>query len=214
MTNIVYRGSCEGLQEQTFLNHVSKLINNDPRCKNKVYFDLINVGGGDPLEVVKKAVNYNFIGKKEFIKNKRVIALFDYDFKDSKFLAALKLASDNKIIPFYTIANFDLLLINLKEKYTKQVSKSEEYIKEVRKVYHLDSEANIKNQTVIDKILKQITLDDIIFLIKNAKIIENDNLNSKNYYSAKENILNQPNLLPYRILEEVLSKAGLIERKN
>ena len=42
MTNIVYRGSCEGLQEQTFLNHVSKLINNDPRCKNKVYFDLIN----------------------------------------------------------------------------------------------------------------------------------------------------------------------------
>ena len=214
MTNIVYRGSCEGLQEQTFLNHVSKLINNDPRCKNKVYFDLINVGGGDPLEVVKKAVNYNFIGKKEFIKNKRVIALFDYDFKDSKFLAALKLASDNKIIPFYTIANFDLLLINLKEKYTKQVSKSEEYIKEVIKVYHLDSEANIKNQTVIDKILKQITLDDIIFLIKNAKIIEKDNLNSKNYYSAKENILNQPNLLPYRILEEVLSKAGLIERKN
>lgn len=214
MTNIVYRGSCEGLQEQTFLNHVSKLINNDPRCKNKVYFDLINVGGGDPLEVVKKAVNYNFIGKKEFIKNKRVIALFDYDFKDSKFLAALKLASDNKIIPFYTIANFDLLLINLKEKYTKQVSKSEEYIKEVRKVYHLDFEANIKNQTVIDKILKQITLDDIIFLIKNAKIIEKDNLNSKNYYSAKENILNQPNLLPYRILEEVLSKAGLIERKN
>ena len=214
MTNIVYRGSCEGLQEQTFLNHVSKLINNDPRCKNKVYFDLINVGGCDPLEVVKKAVNYNFIGKKEFIKNKRVIALFDYDFKDSKFLAALKLANDNKIIPFYTIANFDLLLINLKEKYTKQVSKSEEYIKEVRKVYHLDSEANNKNQTVIDKILKQITLDDIIFLIKNAKIIENDNLNSKNYYSAKENILNQPNLLPYRILEEVLSKAGLIERKN
>lgn len=214
MTNIVYRGSCEGLQEQTFLNHVSMLINNDPRYKNKVYFDLINVGGGDPLEVVKKAVNYNFIGKKEFIKNKRVIALFDYDFKDSKFLAALKLASDNKIIPFYTIANFDLLLINLKEKYTKQVSKSEEYIKEVRKVYHLDSEANIKNQTVIDKILKQITLDDIIFLIKNAKIIEKDNLNSKNYYSAKENILNQPNLLPYRILEEVLSKAGLIERKN
>ena len=214
MTNIVYRGSCEGLQEQTFLNHVSKLINNDPRCKNKVYFDLINVGGGDPLEVVKKAVNYNFIGKKEFIKNKRVIALFDYDFKDSKFLAALKLANDNKIIPFYTIANFDLLLINLKEKYTKQVSKSEEYIKEVRKVYHLDSEANIKNQTVIDKILKQITLDDIIFLIKNAKIIEKDNLNSKNYYSAKENILNQLNLLTYRILEEVLSKAGLIERKN
>ena len=214
MTNIVYRGSCEGLQEQTFLNHVSKLINNDPRCKNKVYFDLINVGGGDPLEVVKKTVNYNFIGKKEFIKNKRVIALFDYDFKDSKFLAALKLANDNKIIHFYTIANFDLLLINLKEKYTKQVSKSEEYIKEVRKVYHLDSEANIKNQTVIDKILKQITLDDIIFLIKNAKIIEKDNLNSKNYYSAKENILNQPNLLPYRILEEVLSKAGLIERKN
>ena len=214
MTNIVYRGSCEGLQEQTFLNHVSKLINNDPRCKNKVYFDLINVGGGDPLEVVKKAVNYNFIGKKEFIKNKRVIALFDYDFKDSKFLAALKLANDNKIIPFYTIANFDLLLINLKEKYTKQVSKSEEYIKEVRKVYHLDSEANIKNQTVIDKILKQITLDDIIFLIKNAKIIEKDNINSKNYYSTKENILNQPNLLPYRILEEVLSKAGLIERKN
>ena len=214
MTNIVYRGSCEGLQEQTFLNHVSKLINNDPRCKNKVYFDLINVGGGDPLEVVKKAVNYNFIGKKEFIKNKRVIALFDYDFKGSKFLAALKLASDNKIIPFYTIANFDLLLINLKEKYTKQVSKSEEYIKEVRKVYHLDSEANIKNQTVIDKILKQITLDDIIFLIKNAKIIEKDNLNSKNYYFVKENILNQPNLLPYRILEEVLSKAGLIERKN
>ena len=214
MTNIVYRGSCEGLQEQTFLNHVSKLINNDSRCKNKVYFDLINVGGGDPLEVVKKAVNYNFIGKKEFIKNKRVIALFDYDFKDSKFLAALKLASDNKIIPFYTIANFDLLLINLKEKYTKQVSKSEEYIKEVRKVYHLDSEANIKNQTVIDKILKQITLDDIIFLIKNAKIIEKDNLNSKNYYFVKENILNQPNLLPYRILEEVLSKSGLIERKN
>lgn len=214
MTNIVYRGSCEGLQEQTFLNHVSKLINNDPRCKNKVYFDLINVGGGDPLEVVKKAVNYNFIGKKEFIKNKRVIALFDYDFKDSKFLAALKLASDNKIIPFYTIANFDLLLINLKEKYTKQVSKSEEYIKEVRKVYHLDSEANIKNQTVIDKILKRITLDDIIFLIKNAKIIEKDNLNSKNYHFVKENILNQPNLLPYRILEEVLSKAGLIERKN
>lgn len=214
MTNIVYRGSCEGLQEQTFLNHVSMLINNDPRCKNKVYFDLINVGGGNPLEVVKKAVNYNFIGKKEFIKNKRVIALFDYDFKDSKFLATLKLANDNKIIPFYTIANFDLLLINLKEKYTKQVSKSEEYIKEVRKVYHLDSEANIKNQTVIDKILKQITLDDIIFLIKNAKIIEKDNLNSKNYYFVKENILNQPNLLPYRILEEVLSKAGLIERKN
>mgnify|MGYP003182713055 FL=1 len=214
MTNIVYRGSCEGLQEQAFLNHVSKLINNDPRCKNKVYFDLINVGGGDPLEVVKKAVNYNFIGKKEFIKNKRVIALFDYDFKDSKFLAALKLASDNKIIPFYTITNFDLLLINLKEKYTKQVSKSEEYIKKVRKVYHLDSEANIKNQTVIDKILKQITLDDIIFLIKNAKIIEKDNLNSKNYYSAKENILNQPNLLPYMILEEVLYKAGLIERNN
>ncbi len=214
MTNIVYRGSCEGLQEQAFLNHVSKLINNDPRCKNKAYFDLINVGGGDPLEVVKKAVNYNFIGKKEFIKNKRVIALFDYDFKDSKFLAALKLASDNKIIPFYTITNFDLLLINLKEKYTKQVSKSEEYIKKVRKVYHLDSEANIKNQTVIDKILKQITLDDIIFLIKNAKIIEKDNLNSKNYYSAKENILNQPNLLPYMILEEVLSKAGLIERNN
>ena len=38
--------------------------------------------------------------------------------------------------------------------------------------------------------------------------------NLLNDFIAKENILNQLNLLPYRILEEVLSKAGLIERKN
>jgi hypothetical protein len=68
----------------------------------------------------------------------------------------------------YSNVNFDLWLILHKEEYNRPVSDSKAYVADVRRVYRLGCEEDIKSEVVIRKILSQISLNDVKDAISRA----------------------------------------------
>lgn len=158
---------CEGQQEELYLKHIAFLLKNFP--ERVVTFNPI-VGNSDKLN--KVYTEYDSA------------VLFDYDFNETKFrnniLICDKLRNANrptkrkkgkKVFHAYSNVNFDLWLILHKEDYNKPVYKNNAYINDVRRIYGLNSDDDIKNKNVIEKILSQITKDDVKKAIKRAKNI-------------------------------------------
>lgn len=71
----------------------------------------------------------------------------------------------------YSNVNFDLWLILHKEDFTRPVASNDAYVPDVRRIYRLGREADIKEINVIDRILHQITLDDVRSAIHRADAI-------------------------------------------
>lgn len=99
-----------------------------------------------------------------------------------------------------------------KKEFNRKVKSNIEYKKEIIKEYGLDKNTDIKAQSTIDKILKQINLDDVFLAIKRAKRIESTNKNDRNIMCNNPLIFNQPNLEIYKFFESIISEVGLIKR--
>lgn len=79
---------------------------------------------------------------------------------------------------------------------------------EVRKVYALDPEADIKNRDVIEKILDQIILDDVKEAIRRADRIRTGKLECDGFYICSEVCYDNPDFSIHEFLKDVLIDCG------
>lgn len=195
---ITYRGAVEGLQEKLYFEHLKDLINNNDSSSKRVNFKFENSQGGSPTVVVRKAL------KNSLNKDNKSVAIYDRDFKND-FLESIELAQKNKIIPAYSNQNFNYFLILHKKKVYRQTTKEDKYEKELKKTYNLDKNCDLKNRETIEKILSQITLDDIRRVITTIK-----NVNEQTKQTQKQlanNIYEQPFLNILEFLEDIFEKV-------
>lgn len=208
--SITYKLSVEGLQEKMYFKHLQKLINSSPEASTRVNFDILNPGGKGPLKVAKDANKPDSLDKSQMKKDKRLYAIFDYDFKDDEFIEAVNYCNDNKISYGYSIVNFDLWLVNHKVYYCRSVNNNSSYVKMVKEQFSLKDSVDIKDETIIEKIVDNISLAEINYAINNAITMEQNNNNNLNYLpKTKNNIYNQPNLQIYEFVKRVMIKTGL-----
>ena len=140
---------CEGQQEKMYLDHVARLIKKFPQ-KVVTFNSYID----SPHRLKKSYEDYDSaaifdfdFNKVEFEKN---ISLCDGLNKKSKSRAKKK---GRSIYHAYSNVNFDLWLILHKEDCNRQVSTNDAYISDVRRIYKLNQNDNIKNQKTIKKML-------------------------------------------------------------
>ena len=177
---ITYRGAVEGKQEILYFEHLQNLINESSTFKRRVNFKFKDSNGGSPSDIVKTARIYSSM-------ENTIVAVFDYDFKDKDFINAINTCDKNNIIFAFSIPNFDLFLILHKELCYKQIISKDNYEKDLKKVFNLDNDCDIKSEETIKKILSQITLDDVKNALRNATIInkrskENNKIITKDVY--------------------------------
>ncbi len=196
---VTYRGSVEGLQEELYFKHIQELINNSDEFNKRVNFNFKNSNGGSASKIVEKASIYTGT-------NNAKIAVFDYDFKKDDFIKAIKLCKNKRIFPAYSNVSFNLFLILHKQDYNKQTTPNDNYLKDLRNAYKLDSKIDIKNETECLKIIEQINLEMVKTAIKRAKII---NLESKKYNKEiTKDVYEQPFLNINEFLEQVFKELN------
>ena len=206
---ISYYGAYEGLQEEKYLKHLQFLINQNQNATKRVNFRFTSSNGGGPLYIVQKSLRSStFANLKELIKNKKIVAIFDYDFKQD-FIEAIHYGEKHCVILGYSNVNFDLWLLLHKKKFQKKITKTNGYEKELRKVYHLDKDDNIKTEEHIEKILNQITLEDVKRAIENAREISKFHEENKDNISSLSNHYEQPYIKLYEFIAMVLEEVGL-----
>lgn len=159
---------CEGQQEEMYLKHIERLLK-----KPQERVVTFNTTQGSAERLKKTYTEYDNA------------ALFDYDFKDTEFRQNINIceqlqrkSKEKNIYHAYSNVNFDLWLILHKEDYYKPVSANDAYVADVRRIYKLDSEADIKKKAVIEKILGKISLDDVKDAIRRAEQIRARKLES------------------------------------
>lgn len=197
----------EGDQEYEYFNHLKNLINNHPYNHIKLKLVPKNCGGGDPKIPVKSAI-------RNCSQNKTPVVIFDYDNKKQQFEEAIDLAKDNKFDIGYSNINFDywLTLHKLPENkiiYGEKVN-NDSYVDLLKKTYNLKSTDDIKNMHTIERIINQITFEDVCNAIHNCYCIEKRNAetpgkersttNGNKYYS-------NPDISVYKIVEKIISKC-------
>jgi hypothetical protein len=183
----------EGQQEEMYFKYVSKLIKH---IRPEVGIKL------------NKTSKLNTLAKSSTEVPK--IAVFDYDCELATFENRVKTCKKSKIRIFYTSLNFDLWLLLHKEKFTKNVSDNADYIPRIRKVYNLNKTDNIKEEKIINKILSQITLDDVKFAIKNCNEIMNDKLEADKLKIGKDfEYYPNPSMSIQEFFEGVLKELGM-----
>ena len=195
---------CEGQQETMYFSHLAKLIKDFPNkvVKFNTYEDL-------PLRLEKRYENYDSA------------AIFDYDHNDAEFKKNIEFCDklNKKLKPTirkegrcvyhaYSNVNFDLWLILHKEDFNGMVSKNDSYITDLKKVYGLKPTDNIKNEEVINKILNQITLDDVKAAIERADNIRRRKANADCILFGNTKTYSNPDFSIHEFLKAVLQDSG------
>lgn len=195
---------CEGQQEKMYLDHVASLVKEFPRkvIKFNTYID-------NPHRLTKTYEDYDSA------------ALFDYDFNEVEFKRNIKLCDklNNEQKPAkhkkgrfihhaYSNVNFDLWLILHKEDFNRSVSKNDAYIPDIRRIYGLASNENIKNEGVMNKILNQITLIDVKSAIERADKIKRDKNIEDASIIGSTSLYSDPDFSIHEFLRLVLKDSG------
>jgi hypothetical protein len=203
--NQVYQVACEGSQEELYLRHLKKLIN---QCESRAYnvdFHSYCCGGGNPLAVTIRAGNITVYD----INSQPRIALFDYDQKDYSFQQALDYCKEKKIIPAYSNLCFDLWLILHKTRFERCVNQSGQYAPTLRQIYNLPAETDIKEANVIQRILDQIQLRDVQQAIENTLIIcqNNEETGEPRFTPRSMRYFSNPDLRIHQFVKKVLDQV-------
>lgn len=104
------------------------------------------------------------------------IAVFDYDMNQVEFEKKVKICKETRII--YSNLNFDLWLLLHKQNYTKKVQDNGAYAKLIKSKYNLETSSSIKSKASMEKILKQIEIEDVKRAIAYSNNIMNNKLES------------------------------------
>ncbi len=195
---------CEGQQEEMYLNHVAMLISDFPNRAVK-----FNTIVDSPKRLTKSYVEYDSA------------ALFDYDFNDVQFTRNIELcdrlnSSKNSgkrkggkcTYHAFSNVNFDLWLILHKEDYNRSVSRNDEYLLDVKRIYDIEQKENIKNESVIKKILGQIKLDDVKMAIHRATRIREGKIDTDKIFVGSSFYYPNPDFTIHDFLKLVLEDCG------
>jgi len=192
---------CEGQQEEMYLKWVAFLLKNFP--ERVVSF---NVTQGLPEKLKKNYTEYDNA------------ALFDYDFKDSEFRKNIGICEQlkrksrgkkgKKVYHAYSSANIDLWFILHKEDFDRSVISNDAYVSDVRRIYGLNREADIKERVILEKILRQITLEDVKHAIKRAEQIRAGKQLSNSFMIGSVTCYTNPDFSIHSFLEVVLRDCG------
>ncbi len=199
-----YLCMCEGQQEKMYLDHVARLIKNFPQkvVKFNMFID-------SPHRLKKRYEEYDSA------------AVFDYDLNDVEFKRNIEICDklDKKLKPSkrktgrhiyhaYSSVNFDLWLVLHKEDYNRSVTRNHAYIPDVRRIYGLTSTDNIKNEAIIEKILSQITLDDVKEAIRRAEGIRNSKMQTDRMKLGSTVVYPNPDFSIHEFIKVVLEDSG------
>lgn len=195
---------CAGQQEEMYLKHLAQLLKK-PNERGVTFNTTVG-----SAELLRR--NYTEYDKA---------VLFDHDFNEVEFERNIKTCVEldresqkkrkrkgERIYHAYSNVNFDLWLILHKEDYTRPVTRTDAYVDEVRRVYGLDPEADIKNRDVIKKILDQIELNDVKEAIRRAERIRAGKLECDGFYVCSEVCYNNPDFSIHKFLKDVLEDCG------
>lgn len=177
-TNNTFYVSVEGESELRYLKKLKQLIN-DGDYAYKVEF----IAKKDSPLSFAKSKNNGFIEfpfyhicdyeGNSLAEIKKFTSIMD-DIKDARKVVKVEynLAYSNLC--------FELWLILYKVKFSKKLTNKEDYLNEINKIYDLNCSSweNLKAAHNMDKIMNQITIDDILRAIKNAKEIQKYNFNT------------------------------------
>lgn len=191
---VTYQGSVEGLQEELYFKHLQNLINNSDEFSKRVSFKFKNVNGGFASNVVHKAKIYSSTDNLK-------VAVFDHDFKDDEFIKAIHDCKKYNIFPAYSIISFNLFLILHKQDYNRITTPDDNYLKDLRRIYKIDSKMHIKSEEGCLKIIKQITLEDVKIAIKRAKKLNDSSMRFKK--EIIKDVYEQPFLNINKFVEQV-----------
>lgn len=198
----------EGQQEIIYLNRIAELFTNFP--ERAVKFNPV-IGNADKLNRKKSLPDYDRV------------CFFDHDFNQVEFErnlnTCIKLDSKRKRTrnnpgyrTYHAYSNicFDLWLVLHKEYTTRLVNSADGYIDDVRRIYSLRKNADIKEEKVIETIVSQISLDDVRTAIANAQRIRKSKLPSDKIFTDESNFYySPPDFSIDMFLNTVLKEAGL-----
>ena len=193
---------CAGQQEEMYLKHIAFLLKRIPQR-----IITFNTTCGNARKLIKNYTEYDNA------------CLFDYDFKDREFRENIeicdrlhrqnqKIRNDKNVYPAYSNVNIDLWFILHKENFTRPVTSNHAYVAEVRKIYQLNREADIKAKANIQKILEQIKLDDVKKAIERAERIRTDKLQTDRFCISNFDCYSNPDFSIHEFLKIVLKDCG------
>lgn len=185
---------CEGQQEEMYLNHVAFLLKKFP--ERVVTF---NTTYGSAERLKKNYTEYDNA------------SLFDYDFNDTEFRNNIMICEQlnrrsrgKKVYHAYSNVNIDLWFILHKENFNRPVTSNDAYISDIRRIYGLNSEANIKQKAIIEKILGQITLENVRAAIRRADQIRANKLKTDCFRIGDVNCYSNPDFSLHDFMRIVL----------
>ena len=192
---------CEGQQEEMYLKHVEFLLKKFP--ERVVTF---NTTQGSPEKLKKNYTEYDNA------------ALFDYDFKEEEFCRNIMICEQlqrksrkekgKNVYHAYSNVNIDLWFILHKEDFNRPVASNDAYVGDVRRIYGLNREADIKEKANLEKILKQITLEDVKCAIKRANQIRTGKLESDCFIVGTVTCYGNPDFSLHDFFKIVLQDCG------
>lgn len=192
---------CEGQQEEMYLKHVAFLLKKFP--ERVVTF---NTTYGLPERLKKTYTEYDNA------------ALFDHDFKEDEFRRNITICEQlqrksrkekgKNVYHAYSNVNIDLWFILHKEDFNRPVTSNDAYVADVRRIYGLGQESDIKEKANLEKMLKQITLDDVKQAIRRAEQIRAAKLESDRFMVGAVACYGNPDFSLHEFLKIVLHDCG------
>jgi len=192
---------CDGQQEEMYLKHVAFLLKIFP--ERVVTF---NTTRGSAERLKKNYTDYDNA------------ALFDYDFKDTEFRQNIIICEQlrrksrrekgKNVYHAYSNVNIDLWFILHKEDFNRPVASNDAYVVDVRRIYGLNREADIKERGNLERILRQITLEDVRHAIRRADQIRAGKLESDCFMVESVACYDNPDFSLHDFLKIVLQDCG------
>ena len=215
VTNNYYL-SVEGETEKWYFNHLQNLINNSDKASHKVIFN---------IKISKSITKY--AKSTTVIYHSKFFHICDYESNDEShriqfdnILNELRnVKKINRNINYklgYSNFSFELWIILHKGKCAKHFSHRRQYLEKINEFYgeNFESLTSYKEERNFNKILNQITLDDVIQAVKNGKEIRDINIkdSSQNYRKNGnfEYYTENPDMTIYECVGQVLSECGLL----
>ncbi len=186
-----YRCFYEGLQEEMYFDHIAKKVKEaNPNISLKF----------------KKLAKLKTLEKSSTDVPK--IAVFDYDLNKVDFESKVKLCNETRIL--YSNLNFDLWLVLHKKQYRRTVQNNKAYIDEIRNLYNLSNNTNIKAKGNIQKILDKIELIDVKRAIENAKEIMKEKMEEDKIYVKRNfSYYTNPSMSINEFFKELFEDIGI-----
>ncbi len=166
---------CEGQQEELYFERLKVLINNDSCNIKKIDYKPYNCGGSSSIVIVETAIRLCPGTQTPYI-------VFDHDLKERDFCKAIDLCLGKKGEMGYSNLNFDYFLVLHKCEGTPSVStmySNDAYEKQLKKLYGITKNEDIKQRSVIKKIVEQITIEDVKKAISKCYWIDDYNKNNR-----------------------------------